>query len=137
MSDDVSFRFHHVAISVSDRERSVAFYALLGFNELRRFSIPNMGAEVVMMECGLAELEIFEFQSHKPFPEYRRNIVDDLTVLGTKHFAMSVSDLDAARQQLLGAGLGQELKIIMGGGGKRYFFISDPDGLLIEVIEAG
>jgi len=133
----VNAHVNHVAISVSDGEEAVNFYQLFGFKEIRRFSIPKMSAEVIMMDCSGVQLEIFEFKSSKPLPDYRRKIVDDLNVIGTKHFAMSVSDLDSARQALLDAGIDQELNIIMGGGGKRYFFVSDPDGMLVEVIEAG
>ena len=57
---------------------------------------------------------------------------------GYGHLAVSVADLEAEHARLRTAGLNpKDIKVLNapGGGAARFFFIEDPDGYKIEVLE--
>ncbi|MCP1535604.1 VOC family protein [Methylorubrum extorquens] len=59
---------------------------------------------------------------------------------GYGHLAVSVADLEAAHRRMGEAGLGpKDIKSLRhpSGGTARFFFIEDPDGYKIEVLERG
>ena len=58
---------------------------------------------------------------------------------GYGHIAFSVDDLDAARARMEGAGLspGPLRELSLEGFSARFFFIKDPDGYSIEVLQRG
>ena len=59
---------------------------------------------------------------------------------GYGHLAVSVSDLDAEHARLSAAGLGPRKLVEFKNGDQlvaRFFFIADPDGYQIEVLERG
>ncbi|MGY6633725.1 MAG: VOC family protein [Alkalilacustris sp.] len=59
---------------------------------------------------------------------------------GYGHLAFSVADLDAEHARLTAAGLGPRKLVDFAPGGEviaRFFFIADPDGYQIEVLQRG
>lgn len=58
---------------------------------------------------------------------------------GYGHLAVSVADLDAERARMDAAGLqpGEVKQLVNGDFRARYFFIRDPDGYAIEVLQRG
>ena len=59
---------------------------------------------------------------------------------GYGHFAVSVDDVDAEHARMKGAGLAPRKLVDFQNGGKtiaRFFFIADPDGYQIEVLQRG
>lgn len=59
---------------------------------------------------------------------------------GYGHLAVSVADLEATRQRIVAAGLTPKDIVDFAPGGKplaRFFFIEDPDGYKIEVLQRG
>ena len=129
------FSLHHVALSVSDLERSESFYRLFGFRPVYRWSAPDGSLTIVHLKLGGAFLELFSYRDHQPPPESSRRLETDLPRLGTKHFALGVDSVDAARQRLIEHGLGPVPAPSTGRTGVRYFFIQDPDETLLEIVE--
>lgn len=128
-------KLHHVAVSVSDLERSVEFYEALGLEEESRYEKPEIGARSAMLRFEDGPLlELFEIEDSEPVPEGRRDPVNDLATQGTKHVALETRDIDAAVAELRGRGV-EVSDPRLGGSGARYAFLKDPDGVAVELYE--
>jgi glyoxylase I family protein len=60
----------------------------------------------------------------------------DLRVHGTKHFALRVTDVNESVEDLKEQGVEFVMSPVIGGSGRKYVFFTDPDGILVELIEA-
>ncbi|MFQ5345761.1 MAG: VOC family protein [Mariprofundus sp.] len=129
------FSFHHVALSVSDLEASVAFYDLLGFRPVFRWRAEDESLAIVHLKQGEALLELFCFSSHVAAPESSKQLATDLPRIGIKHFGVRVADVQLAKERMDSLGLAEGIKIVHGRTGIDYFFLADPDGILVEVVE--
>lgn len=89
----------------------------------------------MMRKEGLT-LELFEFRKHKPLPSYRRELDHDLRTLGVKHFSLEVDRIRPVYNRFVKAGVAMATPLREFDSGARYFFIKDPDGILIEIMEA-
>ncbi len=126
----------HIALSVSNLERSVAFYGKhFGLRRGKKYDHQDKGFSIAFLQKGDITLELFEFRSHKPLPAYRRRLDKDLKTLGVKHFSVEVADIEGIYKKLKRAKVvfGTDLRVFANGA--RYFFIKDPDGILVEIME--
>lgn len=122
----------HSMIRVTDEARSVGFYrTAFGLEVADRY--PFDGFTLIYLrnaETGF-ELELtVNAGRDKPY-----DLGD-----GYGHLALSVDDLDAEHKRITEAGLSPNPLRTMERDGKpfaRFFFISDPDGYKIEVIQRG
>ena len=126
--------FHHVAISSSDKQKSVRFYEGLGFNTVFEWVAPDGDLRIVHMKLGQAILEIFNYSKPEIAPESMRSLDSDLRRIGTKHFGLQVSDIEQSRAQMTELGLGKDIEIKEGRTGIKYFFLKDPDGNWVEIV---
>ena len=123
-------KFNFVTIHVKDLETSIRFYEdVIGLKVARRFPAgPNMEiafmAEVGAEEGGAAEIELICDKGAEP-PVYR-----ECPSLG-----FAVSDLDQAMEQVKKQGVEIAAGPIQPNPGTRFFFIHDPDGVNLELIE--
>ena len=131
----MSCRLEHVGISVSDLDRTVAWYAeAFGFDEVARSDKPALGVRVALLRLGDNMLEVFEPYEPLPLPDGEGTLGMSLRRLGAKHFAIVVDDLQQAYEHL--AAMGAEFDTdITKGSTSCFCFCKDPDGLLIEVIQ--
>lgn len=114
----------HIAIIVSDYQRSLEFYGVFGFREVDRYQREHdiLG----MWSNGDVMLEMFE----KKAPPR----VTDPEAMGLRHLAFCVEDLDAEIRNLQTHGIEVEpVRVDMYG--RRFTFFKDPDGLPIEMKE--
>ena len=129
------YALEHVAISVSDLERTVAWYGkTFGFAEVGRSDKPDLGVKVALLRLHEQLLEVFAGHEPQPLPEGEDDLRSSLQRLGTKHMALAVDDAEAAYSQLQAAGADLATELVAGRTSK-YFFCRDPDGILIEVIQ--
>ncbi len=137
MSNDIlSSCFGHVAISVSDLNKSIEFYEhTFGFKCVKYFDIETANAKACFLRKGKLILELFKLDDFEPLPEYRKTVKNDFLKIGVKHFAFSTNNIDEIYDYLKGMSVEFATKIRVGGSGLRYFFIKDPDGILVEIIE--
>jgi glyoxylase I family protein len=125
-------RIHHAAIICSDYPRS------------RRFYVETLGLRVVdehyreardswKLDLGLpdgSQIELFSFPGAPPRPSYPE-------AQGLRHLAFAVSDIEQAGRDLQERGVAVEAVRLDEHTGRRFLFFSDPDGLPLELYEAG
>lgn len=58
-------------------------------------------------------------------------------LFGTKHFALGVENIEKAKEFVMENNICSSINVKVGRLGKPYFFIRDPDGILVEIIENG
>lgn len=122
----------HSMIRVLNEARSVAFYrAAFGLEIAQRLDFP--GFTLVYLSNPETEFEL-ELTINKD-----RTAPYDLGD-GYGHLAVSVDDLAAEHARLEAAGLAPRKLVEFAPGGEviaRFFFIADPDGYQIEVLQRG
>ncbi|MCR5183942.1 MAG: VOC family protein [Opitutales bacterium] len=128
-------KFDHIAVSVSRLEQSLEFYKQLGFVPDKIWQSPDAALRIALMKNGNAILELFCYKNPAPLPDYRKTLPDDLQTLGCKHFALATDDIVSTAKKLSEAGIADNPQILKGRLGRDYFFIRDPDGILIEIIQ--
>ena len=122
----------HSMIRVLDEHRSVKFYeAAMGLSIVDRF--PFDGFTLIYMRDPASTFELELTVNHDRTEPY--NLGD-----GYGHLAVVLDDLDAGRATMEAAGATpgpiRELKrdgALLG----RFFFVKDPDGYSIEVLQRG
>lgn len=122
----------HSMIRVLDEARSVEFYdTAFGLNVADRLDFPNF--TLVYLSNAETEFEL-ELTINKGTSQPY-----DLGN-GYGHLAVSVDDLDAEHARFEAAGLAPRKLVEFAPGGDviaRFFFVADPDGYQIEVLERG
>ena len=117
---------HHFAIIVSS-EASVEFYTKIGFRETYRKN-REYDTVVLLEGCGI-QIEMFVDPKH---PER----ATDPENIGLRHIALKVEKIEETIEVLRGNGLELEVGPIMNDWlGERFCFVTDPDGLPIELHE--
>lgn len=128
------FSFHHVALTVSDIEASIKFYSVLGLKQVLEWQSDNKDLMIAHLKSGDMFLELFCYSKNATVLSHNKN---DLSQLGIKHFALQVESIETAKKFILTAGLAKEedIDIKQGRTGIVYFFIQDPDGNWVEIVE--
>ncbi|MDD5707641.1 MAG: VOC family protein [Kiritimatiellae bacterium] len=110
----MTVHFEHVAMSVADLERSVAFYVdLLGFEQTdviecpasgrlgEVVGLPHCSARIVKLRHGNLTLELFAYASPRGRPATDRCQAD----LGLTHLGFATTDIHAEYERLRGKGV--------------------------------
>ncbi len=120
----------HSMIRVLEEERSVRFYrTAFGLDVADRFKFD--GFTLLYLRNAEADFEVELTVNHGRAEPY--NLGD-----GYGHIAFAVDDLAAEHARFEREGLSPRPLKEMGHGGKplaRFFFVQDPDGYLIEVLQ--
>lgn len=129
------FNIAHVTISVTNIEKTLEFYKQFGFKEFKAWDAEDNSLKIRMLKLNDMLLEIFCYKNYSDLPNTATSTATDLPVLGTKHFALGVQNIEKAKSWVINNKLADEVTINVGRLGKPYFFIKDPDGILVEIIE--
>lgn len=78
-------------------------------------------------------IELIEYRENRGKPPVTYSIGDDLKVIGLKHLALRVLSVQSAREALIQAGYEDVTEIEQAE--IDYFFIRDPDGLWVELVQ--
>lgn len=117
-----------VGIRVNDLDRSLEFYAALGYTELGRVPFDD-GSRLVLLKFpgeAWASLELVHRPADGPAGPGA----------GFDHLAVQVDDLAPALESLTAAGLEPGPRELPGGpDGPKVAWITDPDGYRIELVE--
>jgi len=114
-------QIHHGSLAVQDLERAAAFYRdVLGLLEIVIPStFPAAGLNVRWFQIGDQQIHLVpESVNHPP---------------SQRHLALQVDDAQAARTRLRTQGIDVDEAVLIPGADR--FFITDPDGNRIEIIE--
>lgn len=122
-------KIHHIAIIVSDYEKSKKFYTeILGFQIIRenyREARQDYKLDLQLEDCELELFGIPDSPKRLSYPE----------ACGLRHLAFYVENIEETIQQLQKKGIEVEPIRIDPYTNKKMTFFSDPDGLPIELHE--
>lgn len=120
---------HHVAIIVSDYEKSKDFYVnKLGFEIIRENYRAARDDYKLDLKLGDCELEIFGVKNAPKRPSYPE-------ACGLRHLAFAVENIEETIAELNARGIETEPVRCDDYTGKKMTFFSDPDGLPLELHE--
>ena len=120
---------HHIAIIVSNYEKSKDFYVnKLGFQILRENYREERGDYKLDLKLGECELEIFSGKNNPKRPSYPESC-------GLRHLAFKVDDIEKEVEELKALGIEVEPIRLDEITNKRMTFFQDPDGLPLELHE--
>ena len=123
----MTINFLHSMIRVTDPEATVAFFNLLGLEEVRRFDNEGGRFTLIFLACpgeeGVAEVELTHNWDPEPY-DGGRNF---------GHLAYRVDDIYATCQRLMDAGVTINRPPRDG----RMAFVRTPDAISIELLQRG
>lgn len=129
------YTFHHVAITVSDIDLSIAFYRVFGFEPYLTWRSDDNSLSITHLMLGKFILELFCYQQNSADQPLVQDVGNDLPLRGVKHFALQVESLVEAKVHLARAGVEVGTEITVGRTGVSYLFLQDPDGIWVELVE--
>jgi glyoxylase I family protein len=123
-------KIHHIAIICSDFQKSKHFYTqILGLEVLQEvYREKRQSHKLDLALNGYYAVELFSF----PNPPKRTSHPE---AAGLRHLAFEVDDIEKTRRYIISNNIEAEKIRTDEYTGKRFFFISDPDGLPIEFYE--
>ncbi len=138
----------HIGICVSDIERSLRFYRdALGFAYVSELEVAGEPSDsllrlravrlrAVYLERDGVRIELLHYASPQRQPAPRARVMNDL---GFTHLSFRVSDLEGTLETLRAAGATvlDDTVVRVPGIGALAAFLTDPDGVLIELVNAG
>lgn len=122
---------HHIAIIVSDYEKSKAFYTeVLGLRIIAETYREARASYKLDLAIGdQYVIELFSFPDYAIRPNYPE-------ALGLRHLSFEISNIEQSYKELLDKKIPVEPIRIDELTGKRFLFFSDPDGLPLELYES-
>ncbi len=140
---------HHSSRTVSDMERSLAFYRdVLGFEVVEDIrsdeegiqtasTTPQSKLRIVMLQAGGSRVELIEFLEEAGEPYDRPPALNDV---GSSHVAFEPEDMDAAYEYLVGKGVrfASPPQVTWRGPGRywRAAVFYDPDGFDLAIFKS-
>jgi glyoxylase I family protein len=123
-------KVHHIALIVSDYEKSKYFYTeILGLEILKEtYRASRNSYKLDLALNGQYIIELFSFPDYVRRPSYPE-------ALGLRHLAFEVKDIEQAANELQLNNIPTEAIRTDEITGKRFLFFADPDGLPLEFYE--
>jgi glyoxylase I family protein len=129
------FTLHHIAVTVSDLDRSAAFYKHFGFEPVLSWAAADGSVTIVHLQHPAGHLLELVTYRNLVLPTKPPAVGNDLDVVAVKHLAVRVDDIAAAHAEIVALDLGEVTDLQHGRTRMDLFFVRDPDGLWVEVVE--
>ena len=129
----LNFKIHHISINVSDITKSKKFYLLFDFVECHTYASENEDLKIIHLAGGNCIIELFCY-SVAPRQRTISSEIKHNEFIGIDHFSLQTDNIENA-YEILGKYIPNDNGIQSGRTGIRYFFIADPDGNQIEIVE--
>ncbi len=127
----MKYKLEHACIRVMDLEKSLKFYKeALGLEEVRRKDFPEWKFTLVYLSDEDRNFEIELTYNYDPEKPYELGN-------GFSHFALTVADLEGSHTAHKEAGYNVTDPKGLPGEQPMYYFVTDPDGYMIEIIRGG
>ncbi|GLI55307.1 lactoylglutathione lyase [Propionigenium maris DSM 9537] len=127
----MKYKLEHACIRVMDLEKSLEFYrGALGLEEVRRKDFPEWKFTLVYLSDEDRNFEIELTYNYDPEKPYELGN-------GFSHFALTVVDLEGSHSAHKEAGYTVTDLKGLPGEKPMYYFVTDPDGYMIEIIRGG
>ena len=118
------FQIHHIDIWITNIEKSIQFYELLGFKMVKEFELPDK--KIILLQLDELYLEMKYSYLESNFSNIKDN----------KIFGLAVDNIYDAKKYFQALQMiNEEIEIKIGILNKKYFMIHDPNDMLIEIIE--
>lgn len=124
-------KIHHVAIICSNYEKSKDFYVrILGLEPIQEVFRKEGGSYKLDLQVnGHYQIELFSFPNPPQRPSYPE-------ATGLRHVAFEVEDISEAVSDIVSEGIDVEPIRIDPYTGMQFTFLTDPDGLPVEIYES-
>lgn len=125
----MSFKFLHTCYRVQDLDKSLEFYQdVLGFEISRKRDFPEDKFTLVYLKVPGSDYELeltYNYDKEEPYT------IGD----GYGHIAIGVDDLEVTHKEYSETGYEVTDLKALSNNSTSYFFIKDPDGYKVEVIQ--
>ena len=134
-----SFSLYNVAFTVTDLDKSIAWYKdIFGFELISRvtFSIPAGSAETAIIKSGDLRLELLQVENAKRIEELFAEAPQHLSIIGNKGLVLQVDNVAAATKELEEKGVTFVWRELYIAGDKMLCtMIEDVDGNKINIFQ--
>ena len=125
----MGFKMIHSCIRVMNLELSEKFYCgAFGFEVARRREFPEHNFSLSYLRAPVGDFELELTWNHDQSEPYQLGN-------GYSHLAVGVEDLESSHQRHQEMGLDPKPLKGLPGQGAQFYFMSDPDGYLVEVVK--
>jgi catechol 2,3-dioxygenase-like lactoylglutathione lyase family enzyme len=132
----VSYKPHHIAISVRKLEKSQEFYEMLGYEQVYRYDELDGSLIIVHLKLDSSFLEVWWHKKNKNAESLELEHGNNLKEIGVKHIGLRTDNVGAALADMKKRGFAPEdTEIKFGRTEISYFFIKDPDGVWVEIVQ--
>ena len=129
------FKIHHIALSVKNIKISYNFYKIFGFEKVLDWKSDDWNLEIMHLKLDDFILELFCFKNSNEILEESKNLQTDLLRIWVKHFWLKVENLEEIKEKFIKENIAKDIEIKLWRTGIKYFFINDPDWILLEFVE--
>lgn len=128
----LKYYFHHLSIHSKDLKASEKFYYLLKFEKVYEYEDDDLS--IIHLKNGYCILEIFSYKTSLQNGK-SAEIEESVPLSGVKHFALKVPSIERAKKDITFKGIDLYKDITDGKTGIKHFFVQDPDGTFVEIVE--
>ena len=126
----MNYKEDHTGIIISNLTRSVKWYVnYFGFKEIKRFDKPELEIKGATLQLNSYFLELIEPRIKQNRDNKEEPLEKLLQKVNTSHIALSTDNIQKSYLNLEENKVKMVTKIIE----NKFFFIKDPDGVLIEI----